>query len=79
MEKVEDLAELIEHYMGDLEVEIYVEDEVVSIALDLPSSDNYNYIVNEVEKVFRKSKENIEDWDIDGDYESIVEISYIGD
>jgi hypothetical protein len=47
--------------------------------LDLPSTDNYDNHITEIERFFKFSDYDVEDYEIDGDYEGQITISYIGE
>jgi len=77
---LEQFAEDIETYLAEKECEVEVQDdEIVSIYLELPNTENYNYFINKIEKIFSKMKWDVEDWEIDGDYEGHIELVYIGE
>ena len=77
---LEQFAEDIELYLAEKECEVTLQDEEsVNIYLDLPNTENYNYFINKIEKIFSKTKWDVEDWEIDGDMEGHIEILYIGE
>jgi len=76
---LEELAEHIELYLAEKECDIVVSEDTVNVYLDLPNTDNYNYFINKIEKIFSKIEYDVEDFEIDGDYEGHIIISYIGE
>jgi hypothetical protein len=77
---MEELAELMELYLAEKECEVdVVDDDRIEIYIDLPSTDNYNYFIAKIEKIFRKVPFDVEDYEIDGDYEGQIAIVYIGE
>lgn len=79
MKLVEDLAEELHENIGEYECTIDSEDNVITIYLDLPDTYNYNTFISKIERFLVKSKYDIEDFDIDGDYEGQIEIVYEGE
>ena len=61
----------------DLEVE--QDDNEINIYLDLPSIENYDIHISRIEKFFRSTKYDVEDFEIDGDYEGYITIIYEGE
>jgi hypothetical protein len=64
---------------NDIDLQVELDDYEISIYLDLPSTENYNNHINEVEKFFRYSNYDIEDFEIDGDYEGCITLIYEGE
>jgi len=64
----------------DLDIEINNSTDSIEISLDLPSTSNYDSTMKCLERFFNsKSSYHIEDFDIDGDYEGQITVSYIGE
>ena len=79
-ELLEKLAEEIDIYFSESECDVIVQDEEsINIYLDLPNIQNYNDFITEVERFFAISKNDIEDFEIDGDYEGQIIIVYEGE
>ena len=76
---LEQFVDDVEVYLGREECEVMQDGEIVNIWLDLPDTENYNYFINKIEKMFSKIKWDVEDWEIDGDYEGHIELAYIGE
>jgi len=76
---VEDLAEELYESIGEDECTIETEDNVITIYLDLPDTDNYISFVNVIERFLVKSRYDTEDFEIDGDYEGQIDIIYEGE
>jgi hypothetical protein len=64
---------------GDTDVQVEVDEDEVNVYLDLPSTDNYDAHIIAIESFFRDSDFDVEDYEIDGDYEGQITISYIGE
>ena len=64
---------------GNVDVQVEQDDNEVNIYLDLPSTENYDAHIEEVESFFRNSEYDVEDFDIDGDYEGCITLSYEGE
>ena len=79
MKLVEDLVEELYESIGEDECTIETEDNVITIYLDLPDTENYISFVNVIEKFLVKSRYDIEDFEIDGDYEGQIDIIYEGE
>ena len=79
MKLVEDLAEELYESIGEDECTIETEDNVITIYLDLPDTDNYISFVNVIERFLVKSRYDTEDFEIDGDYEGQIDIIYEGE
>jgi len=74
---VEKLSEDIDIFFSESECDVVVSDEeIVNIYLNLPNTENYNDFITEVETFFKSSKYHIEDFEIDGDYEGHIIITY---
>jgi hypothetical protein len=77
---LEQLSEDLYVHFGEEDCDIVVQnEESVNIYLNLPNTENYTTFLDKVERYFSKAKYDIEDWEIDGDYEGHIEILYIGD
>ena len=79
MKLVEDLAEELYESIGEDECTIETEDNIITIYLDLPDTENYISFVNTIERFIVKSRYDIEDFEIDGDYEGQIDIVYEGE
>jgi hypothetical protein len=79
MKIIEDLVEELYEKIGDEECSITSDENVISIYLDLPDTENYTVFLDKVERFMVKSKYDIEDFEIDGDYEGQIDIVYEGD
>jgi len=79
MTVIEELAEEMYETIGEDECTIDVQDNVITIYLDLPNTENYISFINIIERFLTKSKFDIEDFDFDGDYEGQIEIIYDGE
>ena len=84
LEELEELAEELRDYFYDNRIEEqqveYDEDaSEINIYLDLPDTDNYDDYVREIELFFRSSDSDIDDFDIDGDYEGVITLTYEGE
>ena len=77
--ELEQFVDDVEVYLGREECEVIQDDEIVNIWLDLPNTENYNYFINKIEKIFSRTKWDVEDWEIDGDMEGHIELAYIGE
>jgi hypothetical protein len=67
--------ELREHFMQDFYIKLntqITDDGNIIICLEEPSEDNYHKYVDAITKYL--DDEMIEDYNIDGDYEGIIEI-----
>jgi hypothetical protein len=77
---LEDIVEDVRDYFyenGNTDLQVEIGESEFSIFLDLPNTSNYEYHINELEKFFRVSDDHdIEDFDIDGDYEGIITAVY---
>ncbi len=74
---LEKLAEDLENELEEAECDIVVqEEESINIYLDLPETENYNYFIEEVERFFRNSRYDVEDFSIYVYYEGNIEIMY---
>jgi len=76
---VEDLAEEIYESVGEDECTIKTEENIITIYLDSADTENYISFVNAIEKFLVKSRYDIEDFEIDGDYEGQIDIVYEGE
>ena len=77
---LEKVSEDLEVYFSESECDIVVSDEeVINIYLDLPNTENYNDFLQEVENFFKNSEYDVEDFELDGDYEGHIELVYIGE
>jgi len=79
MTVIEELAEEMYESIGEDECTIDVQDNIIVVYLDLPNTENYVSFINIIERFLTKSKFDIEDFDIDGDYEGQIEIVYDGE
>jgi len=79
MTVIEELAEEMYENIGEDECTIDVQDNIIVVYLDLPNTENYVSFINIIERFLTKSKFDIEDFDIDGDYEGQIEIVYDGE
>jgi len=78
----EELAEDLRDYLYDegfIDAQIEQDDEVTNIYLDLPNTGNYDTHIEAVESFFAQSVFDVEDFEIDGDYEGHIEITYEGE
>jgi len=77
---MEDFELELSHYFGEDECEVTLDaDGNVNIYLHLPNTENYNSFLLLVDDFFPESSYDIEDFEIDGDYEGNIEINYIGE
>ena len=77
---LEKLSEDLGNELEEAECDIVVqEEESVNIYLDLPETENYNHFIELVERFFRNSRYDVEDFEISGDYEGHIEIIYEGE
>ena len=62
---------------GDTDLQVELDDEIINVYLDLPDTRNYDSHIDAIERFFRRSKYDVEDFEISGDYEGHIEILYI--
>jgi hypothetical protein len=75
---LEDLTEELYENMGD-ECTIELDGDIITIYLNLPNTEYYTNFVSKLERFLVKSKYDIEDFEIDGDYEGQIELAYEGE
>ena len=79
---MEDLGEDLRDYFYDennVDLQVETDEDEINVYLDLPSTDNYDNHITEIERFFKFSDYDVEDYEIDGDYEGQITISYIGE
>lgn len=77
--ELETVADELYVYLEDKgfdDLEVHVRGNVIEIYLDLPNTDNYNSTLAVVENFF--DRYYVEDFEIDGDYEGLITLEYIG-
>jgi len=65
------------YYDGNIDLQVEVDDNTISIYLDLPSEANYDSHMILLEEFFSENNYDVEDFDIDGDYEGTITLEYI--
>jgi len=80
--KLDEFTEDLRDYMYDegfIDAQIEQDDEEVNVYLDLPNTENYDTHIEVIESFFAQSNYDVEDFEIDGDYEGHIYILYEGE
>ena len=75
------IAEDLRNYFyddHDVDLQVELDDNEINVYLDLPSTENYDNHIEAIENYFRDSDNDIDDFDIDGDYEGTITLTYVG-
>ena len=64
---------------GDIDLQVEQDDNEINIYLDLPSTENYDAHIDEIESFFRNGNYDVEDFEISGDYEGTITLTYEGE
>ena len=79
---LEEFTETLRDYFydnGNVDIQVELDEDTIYVYLDLPSVENYEKHMYYIERFFNKSLFDVEDFEIDGDYEGQIEIFYIGE
>jgi len=76
---LEQFTEDLRDYFYDecnTDVQVELDDNEINVYLSLPSTSNYDAHIYAIERFFKRSEYDVEDFDIDGDYEGVITIVY---